>query len=236
MLNSKETLIKFTLKAKDGVELSFEGENLEETQVSDLIRKVIQPNFNHLTVIEEIDILKELEKAEPIKYPTVEKRPPVVTSKKLPIVDREEKEEVVYQTKEEDGSNLGSFNVLKELYKDTAGFLSIPNVSEGEGEEPAVEEKDRTEDFMKTGIKYKGINSDRPTYRCGYYCSKCTHSGRHYIPPAVKAISCHNCQTKLLVEPATNNGFGFGDKYRDKDGNFFYANVIDVNAPTYERS
>jgi hypothetical protein len=91
------------------------------------------------------------------------------------------------------------------------------------------EDKDGKPDFYHTGIKYKGKNQI-PHYRTYYNCPRCNKDGRHYIPSSgVEFVVCHNCQSKLQVEPATDYGFGLSEKYRDGWGNYFVANKLYID-------
>lgn len=80
-------------------------------------------------------------------------------------------------------------------------------------------------DYFHTGIKYDDFN--RPKYRCAYECPKCGASGRHYIPMHISRVSCHQCNTPLVVDSATELGKGTTDEHRDSNGNFLFAEVID---------
>lgn len=89
-----------------------------------------------------------------------------------------------------------------------------------------VEHKTSDTDYYHTGIKY--TESGKPKYRLGYSCPKCGETGRHYIPLEVETVSCHKCQSALIVEPATSNGMGRTDKYRDHRGNYLIAEILDM--------
>lgn len=121
-----------------------------------------------------------------------------------------DKGEIVYSTEDESSSILAEKfgDKAKELYA-TAG----------------VEHQECDTEFYHTGIKYDDHN--RPKYRCGYSCPKCGETGRHYIPFHVTRVSCHKCNTPLVVEPATKKGMGTTDEHRDEHGNYTIAEVID---------
>jgi hypothetical protein len=122
------------------------------------------------------------------------------------------------------------FGIIKEKKSEIA--VSLENVKTEEVVNNT--EKQEFEDFHRTGIKYNV--QGKPKYRLEYDCPHCTHSGRHYIPHFTKIVSCHECQSKLLVEPSTENGFGIGDKFRDERGNFFVAESLYIDdLPMYER-
>lgn len=94
-----------------------------------------------------------------------------------------------------------------------------------------VEHKQQDTDFYHTGIKFTQYG--KPKYRCGYECPKCGAPGRHYIPFHITRVTCHQCQTTLKVEPATENGLGSSDKFRDNHGNYMFASIIDMSVDTY---
>lgn len=89
-------------------------------------------------------------------------------------------------------------------------------------------------DFHHTGIKFDTYN--RPKYRCSYECPKCGENGRHYIPMHITKVSCHKCQTPLVVEPATDLGKGTTEEHRDENGNYFFAEVIDYTTASWDKS
>jgi hypothetical protein len=95
-------------------------------------------------------------------------------------------------------------------------------------EKVSEEDKQSVPDFYHTGIKYKGPKQT-PHYRTYYQCPRCGNDGRHYIPKDVKFVSCHNCQSKLRVEPATSFGFGLSDKHRDEWGNYFISKMLYID-------
>lgn len=84
--------------------------------------------------------------------------------------------------------------------------------------------KENVQDYYHTGVKY---DREKPRYRCSYVCPKCGESGRHYIPTTVMTVSCHQCQAPLIVQPATEKGFGTDEEHRDEYGNFFVATELD---------
>jgi hypothetical protein len=100
-----------------------------------------------------------------------------------------------------------------------------------------VEEPGLTPDYYHTGIKYTTTPvGDKPRYRTFYDCPRCNQTGRHYIPKSVPYVHCHNCQSELEVVPATDKGFGHGEKYRDEHGNFFVAKTLHIgNTPVYDK-
>ena len=80
-------------------------------------------------------------------------------------------------------------------------------------------EKEETEDelFVK-GIK---IRHGKKYYRLRYICPnpECKKVANHYITPETKEVSCYDCKTRMIVEPATEEGFPHSDTYH----NYFIA-------------
>jgi hypothetical protein len=63
------------------------------------------------------------------------------------------------------------------------------------------------------------IKNGKPAYRCFYRCTKCEHTGRHYIYEGTQTVDCHECQTSLQVKKATP-GTAFT---ADPKGNYYVA-------------
>jgi hypothetical protein len=75
-------------------------------------------------------------------------------------------------------------------------------------------------DYFKTGIKVKeGVKH----YKTRYYCKnrQCGHKGNHYLPEGTEFTYCHQCEEKLLVREASEDGF----PNRDEWGNFYVADI-----------
>jgi hypothetical protein len=84
--------------------------------------------------------------------------------------------------------------------------------------DPSTKEEHGDPDYFKTGIKVKeGVKH----YKTRYYCKnrKCGHKGNHYLPERTEFTYCHQCEEKLLVREASENGF----PNRDEWGNFYVA-------------
>ncbi|WP_051758210.1 hypothetical protein [Rossellomorea vietnamensis] len=87
--------------------------------------------------------------------------------------------------------------------------LAIKNTPSEDSDDP---------DYFKTGIKVKeGVKH----YKTRYFCKnrKCGHKGNHYLPEGTELTYCHQCEEKLLVREAAENGF----PNRDEWGNFYIA-------------
>jgi hypothetical protein len=225
-LGKEDQYLKFKLKTKEA-ELDFEGDRLSSGQVSSIINQIIKPNFQNNSHLEKTsannDLINRVIRSEnspkelkvnkninfnPEKFTNASKElaKEFTRPKQLPRVGEE---------------NRGS-NTIGELLGDTLQKIS-----------PTKVESDAEPDFYHTGIKYK---NGKPSYRTYYSCPRCNHSGRHYIPPNVTAVSCHECQSKLIVEPSTKHGFGNAEKNRDASGNYFVAHTLEIdNTPLYER-
>jgi hypothetical protein len=82
----------------------------------------------------------------------------------------------------------------------------------------STKEDSRDPDYFKTGIKVKeGVEH----YKTRYFCKnrKCGHKGNHYLPEGTEFTYCHQCEEKLLVREASEDGF----PNRDEWGNFYVA-------------
>jgi hypothetical protein len=85
------------------------------------------------------------------------------------------------------------------------------------------ETKDQQPEFVRTGIKINNDGTKR--YKLYYICSKCDHTGNHYIYDFSKHTWCHSCKFEMLVYPATPDYLT-----RDTKGNFFRAGEYkDIN-------
>lgn len=247
--------IKLELQGRNGVHLKLDGE-ISESVLTNIINNVITPTFNtnneHTFPENPFNIRFPIGKPvgnskvgdggyikvpaeKPFEVtPMPEKNVPeyndivgVPVKRVVPFVEREGQS--VYSTESEKGKLLETMNegqVLKMF--EMTGKKNVEVKKEDDKikvEEKEVPEAERSEDYYRTGIKYKGAGN-KPNYRVGYDCPKCGMTGRHYIPPFVKEVPCHQCNAVLEVEPATLNGFGTTDKYRDTHGNFFVANRL----------
>lgn len=82
-----------------------------------------------------------------------------------------------------------------------------------------LESKQQIPEHWKTGV----INrDDKLHYRTKYWCD-CGNEGKRYIPKDTKFVYCHECNQKLLVEPATLEFNDNGLPERDQWGNFYIA-------------
>jgi hypothetical protein len=190
-----EKSLKFSIKNANGEEISFEGNNLDNTQVDMIYNDIILPKFK-----DGKEDVKEPSNKEEIKE-SVKNIQPI--------------QENINRTTTPIGEIIG--DKLQLVYT--------------EHPPTKIEEKDKEgkPDFYHTGIKYKG-NKQIPHYRTYYNCPRCNKDGRHYIPSTgVKFVVCHNCQSKLEVEPATDYGFGLSEKHRDGWGNYFVANKLFID-------
>lgn len=237
--NSKE--FKLELKNSSGAVIDLQLTNPTDEQVNSLIVDVIIPVMNPSylkgkinKIIHEPEEIKNKESV--IEFVNEEKDSTndSGTSNKLttqidfPILvskeDTKEDEVTMYLAKDRAKSGFS----VAELFSAGEEEAQQEEISAMKKifEVPATEEKDRENDFYRTGIKLNANNKKK--YRLGYICPKCGNSGRHYIPSFVKSVSCHECQTLLEVEPATKNGFGEGDQYRDSHGNYFVAMTLNL--------
>jgi hypothetical protein len=245
---SESQSINFNLVTKEGARLELFAEGLTLTQMNNILNNIIKPNIAPLIPTMKGKIRMDRLTTSPRKSSINE----VIQGKNkdIPVLDldtnkivNEHQEEAAEKLKAEEMNDLAIQNKdvsvitsaldkpktsildrigqekLQELYNQTP-----PELVEAEGEP----------DFYHTGIKY---TNDKPRYRTFYECPRCGQSGRHYIPKNITQVACHNCQSQLEVVPATDKGFGHGEKFRDDYGNFFVAKtlVIDKNK-LYERS
>lgn len=233
--------LSFKLKTKEA-ELDFNGGNLSDEHVTNILDNIIRPNLNPFMAVEAI--------AEPIKFDI---QPNIVESGvvecnlgDLPI------QSMAIQTKRTDTSKENTSNTprsrkLPIVGEENRGTTPIAEIlgdklqgfyDQNPPEKVEAKPEDKEPDFYHTGVKYKSYRGDDnvPHFRAHYNCPRCGQSGRHYIPEKVDVISCHNCQSKLNVEPATKKGFKFAESHRDESGNFFVANTLKIdNSPMYTK-
>lgn len=69
------------------------------------------------------------------------------------------------------------------------------------------------------------IDGSNKLYQASYHCD-CGHSGKRFIPETNYYLKCHNCNDKLLVEPATLEQDENGIPKPDVEGNFFIAREL----------
>jgi hypothetical protein len=75
-------------------------------------------------------------------------------------------------------------------------------------------------DHYKTGIKEKdGVKH----YKTRYFCknSECGHKGNHYLPEGSESTYCRECNDRLKIREASEEGF----PNRDAWGNFYIADI-----------
>lgn len=76
---------------------------------------------------------------------------------------------------------------------------------------------------FETGIKYKTVDDVQnvPMYKCRWFCPNpvCNGKGNHYVPEGTKTVFCYNCNIKLKVVEASDEGF----PNRDNFGNYYMA-------------
>lgn len=94
------------------------------------------------------------------------------------------------------------------------------NVPIGEIIESKQEEEQTN---WKTGIRYN--NEDEPRYQTKYWCD-CGNTGKRYVPKDSKYVHCHECNQKLIIEPATLKKDEHGLPERDQWGNFYIAREL----------
>ena len=214
MEKEKGTFIKF--KTKD---LEFEAEGISDESIRLLVTTILPQNgkalnsiystphsatipqvgiMNTGTVTSTATTIKEEGKYEVKGSPVNLYKMPEVNTSKFPIAELAE--------------DKGFEKLLAEYEKN--GY---------KGQDEKEEEAKPSTEYYRTGIKYTGNDLTRPRFRLGYTCPQCQDEGRHYIPAHVKIVSCHNCNTPLKVEPATPQGIGTTNDFRDMNGNFFIA-------------
>lgn len=256
--STTQSFIEFKLKNAEGTELEFKAGGLGEEHYSALIEKIIASNFQtqqnssieskrapEVIPAEKPQPPTRLESTRPIARPFVPAKQlesiPASRVRKTEFVKNDDPK--VYSTADNELATTALFT--KDELEAMSKHIEVTDLSAKakEGTEKlfvkkdAVSESDREPDYFKSGIKYKGVDLDKPMYKTSYNCPNCGHSGRHYIPDFAKMVSCHDCHSKLRVESATENGFGVGDAYRDKHGNFFVANTLVIDKqPKYEKS
>lgn len=241
---SENQIVTFKMKTKEGAEIDFHADGLNISQMNNILNNIIKPNIAPAKPF----VLSAMGKKRTIANDIVQK-PNLVVDYNLgkieevpPTIPVETDEEKAEREKAEllndIAINTKDVSIIDSKINNTFGMAELLGDTKlqklYDTNPPAkVENTDGNPDYYHTGIKYSG--DDKPRYRTFYDCPRCSNQGRHYIPKNVKYIRCHNCQTQLDVVPATDKGFGHGDKYRDDYGNFFVAKTIHVNDnPQYE--
>lgn len=63
-------------------------------------------------------------------------------------------------------------------------------------------------------------------YQCKYWCD-CGHTGKRWVNDNAQHVRCHECNSKLIVEPATPEFRGDGLPVQDSFNNFFIAREME---------
>lgn len=66
------------------------------------------------------------------------------------------------------------------------------------------------------------LENGAKTYQTEYWCM-CGHEGKRFIPKTNRYTKCHQCDMKLLIEPATLEIDENNIPLPDKSGNFYIA-------------
>jgi hypothetical protein len=239
--------IAFKLKVGNS-EIDFNGGSLSDEHISALLNDLIIPSMappapapimpmNLLTKEQTEDLKERIEladeerkKAEELNDKAIKAREEKQTlagtfgSRKRKVDIRDNQTSSNFSVADLMREKLGSPH--QESQDEEKPDMSESELTESLSKHDEAQAEKKTEDFMHTGIKWAGEKGDKPRYRLHYDCPKCTESGRHYIPDFVKSVSCHKCQARMLVEPATDKGFGADDDHRDEWGNFFVAKSL----------
>ncbi|NMH68589.1 hypothetical protein HF072_07320 [Bacillus sp. RO3] len=153
----------------------------------------------------------DLEEIEPTSGPISEEEPETEkekpTSKKLPILNH---------NRTLSHSMAGALKDYKKQLSEITS-KSTKEIADSLCEVSAKGDSGDPE-YFKTGIKVKeGVKH----YKTRYFCKnrKCGHKGNHYLPEGTEFTYCHQCEEKLLVREAAENGF----PNRDEWGNFYVA-------------
>lgn len=64
-------------------------------------------------------------------------------------------------------------------------------------------------------------------YQCKYWCD-CGHHGKRWVSKEPNHVYCHECNSKLIVEPATMEISDDGLPVQDKHNNFFIAREVAI--------
>lgn len=65
-------------------------------------------------------------------------------------------------------------------------------------------------------------------YQCKYWCD-CGHTGKRWVSRSAVYAHCHECNSKLIVEPATPEFREDGLPVQDNFNNFFIAREVEVD-------
>lgn len=65
-------------------------------------------------------------------------------------------------------------------------------------------------------------------YQCKYWCD-CGHTGKRWVSENPEYVYCHECNSKLIVEPATPDFREDGLPVQDNFNNFFIAREVEVD-------
>lgn len=171
------------------------------------------------------DEKEEEEQKEPVRRIIPREPYPI---KEEPKAEPIEPNELVFSTK---GSSepvntladklVGTFQATQGIVNSNAPVLEVLSIEEQLAE--------LNKDFFETGIKHKLYAGEiTPMYKVRWECPKCSAKGNHYALETAKRMSCFECKTELVVEPATSKFLG-----RDDWGNFFVANKVD---PRFRRA
>lgn len=142
-----------------------------------------------------------------------------------PLVDDQQEEEpppppneIVYVDPDYKGTSLSE--KLREAFQ-AAPTSILANEEQVNPFEPVSDHYAETQDWRKSGIKYRLIKGvkNTPTFRVRWQCPKCQDRGNHYVPKGADVVYCYTCKTKLKIEDATKEGF----PNRDSFGNFYVA-------------
>lgn len=198
--------------------ISFEGEELTEEHVSQLIN-ILKENLNNI-----------------YNEKPSQLHPVCCSNNGKEYIDNSEKlnetkeNNTFYSTLDIDKKPVSTFGVsigevLQNALLEKNKGKQIKRIEISTELKPAniSQEEIENNDFITTGIKYRTIKGipNVPTYRCHWECPNplCNDKGNHYIPEGTKVVFCYTCNTPIQVEDAAIAGF----PNRDEWGNYYIA-------------
>lgn len=158
---------------------------------------------------------------------------------------------------ENNSSHCKKINPLKNLGEATDGYVPFQNIKTSATAVPTVADKEEGEPQQKSKVLPKinaerslsapirevakishASDSEAPIfgtkefedgqikYQCKYWCD-CGHTGKRWVSENAEYVYCHECNSKLIVEPATPDFREDGLPVQDNFNNFFIAREVE---------